>query len=50
MFLPKSFDSSLYGDRLIVIALLVSVTIASWLFVLNGGSMGIPALKMTSLD
>ena len=35
---------------MIVIVLLVSVTIASWLFVINGGGMGMPALKMTSLD
>ena len=50
MSVPKALDSSLYSDRLIVIVLLVSVTIASWLFVINGGGMGMPALKMTSLD
>ena len=50
MYVPKALDSSLYSDRLIVIVLLVSVTIASWLFVINGGGMGMPALKMTSLD
>ena len=50
MFVPKALDSSLYSDRLIVIVLLVSVTIASWLFVINGSGMGMPALEMTSLD
>ena len=50
MSVPKALDSSLYSDRLIVIVLLMSVTIASWLFVINGGGMGMPALKMTSLD
>ena len=50
MSVPKSLESSLYSDRLIVIVLLVSVTIASWLFIINGGGMGMPALKMTSLD
>ena len=50
MSVPKALDSSLYSDRLILIVLLVSVTIASWLFVINGGGMGMPALKMTSLD
>ena len=50
MSVPKALDSSLYSDRLIVIVLLVSVTIASWLFVINGSGMGMPALKMTSLD
>ena len=50
MSVPKALDSSLYSDRLIVIVLLVSATIASWLFVINRGGMGMPALKMTSLD
>ena len=50
MSVPKSLDSSLYSDHLIVIVLLVSVTIASWLFIINGGGMGMPAFKMTSLD
>ena len=50
MSFPKSLDSSLYSDYLIVIVLLVSVTIASWLFIINGGGMGMPAFKMTSLD
>lgn len=50
MSVPKSLDSSLYSDHLIVIVLLVSVTIASWPFIINGGGMGMPAFKMTSLD
>ena len=50
MSFPKSLDSSLCSDHLIVIVLLVSVTIASWLFIINGGGMGMPAFKMTSLD
>ena len=50
MSFPKSLDSSLYSDHLIVIVLLVSVTIASWPFIINGGGMGMPAFKMTSLD
>ena len=50
MSVPKSLESSLYSDRLIVIVLLMSVTIASWLFIINGGGMGMPAFKMTSLD
>ena len=50
MSISKLFNSDLHSDRLIVTALLVAVTIASWLFVLNGGGMGMPAHKMTSLD
>ena len=50
MSISKLFNSDLFSDRLIVTALLVAVTIASWLFVLNGGGMGMPAHKMTSLD
>ena len=50
MSFPTSLDSSLCSDHLIVIVLLVSVTIASWPFIINGGGMGMPAFKMTSLD
>ena len=50
MSISKLFNSDLHSDRLIVTALLVAVTIASWLFVLNGSGMGMPAHKMTSLD
>ena len=46
MSISKLFNSDLHSDRLIVTALLVAVTIASWLFVLNGGGMGMPAHKI----
>ncbi|MCA8927044.1 MAG: DUF2182 domain-containing protein [Alphaproteobacteria bacterium] len=43
-------EQALRRDRLIVIAILVAVTMASWLFVLTGAGTGMSTLGMSGLD
>lgn len=47
---PTYLERALGRDRAIVISLLVAVTLASWLFVLDGAGTGMSTLGMTGLD
>ena len=47
---PTYLEHVLNRDRVIVIATLVAITVASWLFVLGGAGTGMSTIGMTGLD
>jgi predicted metal-binding membrane protein len=50
MLISGILENLLRRDRFIVIAILVAVTVGSWLFVLDGAGTGMSTLGMTSVD
>ena len=50
MPMHRSLEKILQYDRWVIIALLVTVTISSWLFVIKGAGTGMPAAMMTGID
>ena len=50
MPIHRPLEKVLQYDRWVIIALLVTVTISSWLFVIKGAGTGMPATMMTEID
>ncbi len=50
MPMQRSLEKVLQYDRWVVIALLMTVTISSWLFVIKGAGTGMSAAMMTGID
>ncbi|MEC8434921.1 MAG: DUF2182 domain-containing protein [SAR324 cluster bacterium] len=50
MPMHRSLEKVLQYDRWVIIALLVTVTISSWLFIIKGAGTGMSAAMMTGID